>query len=149
MATGSLKVLTRGECLALLGQAGIGRVGVSLGAIPEVFPVHFCLMGDAIVFRTGAGTKLHAASHGAVVAFEVDEFEIDARCGWSVLVIGRSGRVRHPVEIHEARQQLQPDGWVPGDRDQIVRIMPHKISGRRIEERHSTSSSGRLVTSKS
>ena len=104
--------LTREECLTLLSQAGIGRVGVSLGGPPEIFPVHFCLIDDAIVFRTGEGTKLHAASRGVVVAFEVDEFEIDARCGWSVLVVGRSRRVIHPAEIHEARQRLQPDGWV-------------------------------------
>jgi len=149
MATGSLEVLTREECLALLGQTSIGRVGVCVAAIPEIFPVHFCLLGNTIVFRTGEGTKLYAASRGTVVTFEVDEFEIDARCGWSVLVIGRAGRIRHPAEIHEARQRLQPDGWVPGDRDRIVRIAPHKISGRQIAEWPERLSSVRRLTAAS
>ncbi len=149
MATGSLDALTREECLTLLSQAGIGRVGVSLGGPPEILPVHFCLIDDAIVFRTGEGTKLHAASRGVVVAFEVDDFEIDARCGWSVLVVGRSRRVIHPAEIHDARQRLQPDGWVPGDRDRVVRITPNKISGRRIAERPPATSSIRLLTARS
>jgi len=131
MARSTIEVVSKEDCLALLGQAAIGRVAVSVGAIPEIFPVHFRLIDDAIFFQAVRGTKLHAASREAVVAFQVDEFDVDARRGWSVLVVGPSQEVTRPDEAVVARQQLD-DGWVPGDPDHILRITPHRVSGRRI-----------------
>jgi uncharacterized protein len=131
MARGRLSILSTDECLSLLGEARMGRVAVSVAAMPEIFPVNFCLMDDDIVFRTGAGTKLYAAIKGAVVAFEVDEFDYDTLSGWSVMVTGPCAEERDPTTTVEARRRL-PDGWVPGDRDHVVRITPEKISGRRI-----------------
>jgi uncharacterized protein len=131
MPSGRLEVVSKEGCLALLRQATMGRVAVTVGAIPEIFPVNFCLIDDAIVFRTGPGTKLYAASRRAIVAFEVDEFDVDDRHGWSVLVVGPSEEVTQPDEITKARRQLA-DGWVPGDRDHVLRIAPHRVSGRRI-----------------
>ena len=55
MASGRLEVLSTDECLSLLDQAKVGRVGVSTGASPEVFPVVYRLLDGAIVFRTGKG----------------------------------------------------------------------------------------------
>ncbi len=135
MPSGRLEVISKEDCLALLRQATIGRVAVSAGAIPEIFPVHFCLIDDAIVFRAGRGTTLHKASRHAVVAFEVDDFDIDGRHGWSVLVVGPSEEVTQPEEIATAKQRLV-DGWVPGARDHVLRIPLHRISGRRIAEQH-------------
>jgi uncharacterized protein len=131
MPTGRLKVISREECLALLRQGAIGRVAVSVGAIPEIFPVRYCLIDDAIVFRAGRDTRLHMASRQAVLAFEVDEFDIDACHGWSVLVVGRSDEVTDPDEIAIARQRLADD-WVPADDDHVLRIAPHRVTGRRI-----------------
>jgi len=132
MARGRLSVLDTVECLLLLSQAQFGRVAVTVVARPEIFPVYFCLMDGDIVFRTGAGTKLYAVATGAVVAFEADEFDPRALSGWSVMVTGPCSGERNPAKVAEARRRL-PDGWVPGGHDHIVRITPHKISGRRIE----------------
>ena len=134
MSPGELEVLTPEECLALLGQAKVGRVGVNVLAIPEIFPVNFCLLKGAILFRTGEGTKLHAATRGQIVAFEVDDFDNDVRQGWSVLVIGHSMEIRHPSEIIAARRLLS-DTWVPTERYHVVRIVPERMTGRRISER--------------
>ena len=50
----------------------LGRVAVTMDALPAIFPVDFPLVGDEIVFLTGEGTKLSAARLGKVVAFEAD-----------------------------------------------------------------------------
>jgi nitroimidazol reductase NimA-like FMN-containing flavoprotein (pyridoxamine 5'-phosphate oxidase superfamily) len=126
-----LEVVSKEDCLALLRQATIGRVAVSVGAIPEIFPVNFRLIDDAIVFRAGRGTRLHTATRDAVVAFEVDDFNLDLRHGWSVLVVGPSDEITQPDEVFMAKEQLD-DGWVPADREHVLRIIPHRVSGRRI-----------------
>jgi hypothetical protein len=82
--------LSPDECRALLRAGGIGRVGVSIGALPAIFPVRYELVDDDIVFHP---PYPHVAAPGvvtgAVIAFEADGFEHGAVDGWSVLVVGR------------------------------------------------------------
>lgn len=126
-----LELLDEEECLALLAGGRVGRVAVSIGALPAIFPVNFCLVGGSVVFRTGAGTKLAAATDHAVVAFEVDQVDPATRGGWSVLAIGMASRVEDPEELAELRDlQLAP--WAGGRRDHYVRIAVEMVSGRRI-----------------
>ena len=42
----------------------------------------------AIIFKTAAGSKLDATVQGAIVAFEVDGFDVADRSGWSVVAVG-------------------------------------------------------------
>ena len=93
-----LEVLSRAECLRLLGGARIGRVGLSMGALPAVLPVNFTLVDDAIVLRTAAGSKLDAALANSVVAFEVDSIDPMYHTGWSVLVQGVASEVVDPAD---------------------------------------------------
>jgi len=130
MPNARLEVLSEEDCRALLRQGAIGRVAVSVGAIPEIFPVNFCLIDDSIFFRTARGTKLFAAALGAVVAFQVDNFDVGARQGWSVLVVGPTDEVTQPDEIARAKSQLD-EGWVPGGPDRVLRVTPYRVSGRR------------------
>ena len=67
-----LEVLASDQCLRLLAQAPLGRVGLTSGALPVILPVNFLLQEDHILVRTGRGTKLDAATRNAVVAFEAD-----------------------------------------------------------------------------
>ena len=83
-----LEVLSDEECHWLLEGGSVGRVGVTGGAIPEVLPVNYALLDGDIVFRTGRGTKVHAATSDAPIAFEVDECDPVTLSGWSVLVVG-------------------------------------------------------------
>jgi len=129
-----LEVLSTDECLRLLGQAKVGRVGVTVGALPEIFPVVYCLFDGAIAFRTGEGTKLHAAIRRAVLAFEVDDFDAEVQHGWSVLVVGHAGEVTDPMQVNAARRLLS-NTWVPGDRYHVVSIALDRVTGRRITER--------------
>jgi uncharacterized protein len=126
-----LEVLSRDECLRLLGTATLGRVGVTTGALPSVLPVNFRVDRDRILFRTGVGTKLDAATDNAVVAFEVDEIDSGARSGWSVVVTGVARELTDPDELAEA-QRLALVRWAPGDDHRIVAISTDLVSGRRI-----------------
>ena len=127
----SVVELDRGECVALLATVPVGRVGVSIGALPVILPVNFALMDGTVLFRTVPGTKLDAATHGTVVAFEADGYAPDGTTGWSVLVIGRASEIRDPAELARARAiPLTP--WAVGDRaEHFVRVELARVSGRR------------------
>jgi nitroimidazol reductase NimA-like FMN-containing flavoprotein (pyridoxamine 5'-phosphate oxidase superfamily) len=126
-----LEILARDECLRLLRTRVLGRVGCTSGALPIVLPVNFRLVDDAIVFRTGAGTKLAAATDNAVVAFEVDDLDPFAHTGWSVLVTGFAREVTNPVELDQLPLGHIPR-WAPGDHGRVVSISTDLVSGRRL-----------------
>lgn len=128
-----LVMLERGECLRLLGLADLGRIGLTSGALPAVLPVNFHFDGDDILIRTSPGSKLEAATHDSVVAFEVDEIDPAAHAGWSVMVQGIARHVTDPVELARIGALPLPR-WAPaGEDDDIVAIRPEIVSGRRIE----------------
>jgi uncharacterized protein len=123
------------ECLRLLGSVSVGRVGVTIEALPAVFPVDFVVNDGAIVFRTVPGTKFDAATSDYVVAFEADaEGTTEDPTRWSVLVRGIARVLTEPAEISAARQ-LPLESWAwEGGADRFVRIYPTVITGRRIVE---------------
>lgn len=126
-----LEVLDTRTCLDLLAQSTIGRVIVSSMALPAAFPVNFAMLGDDVVFRTGAGSKLSAAVDNVVVAFEVDDFEPNSFVGWSVLVTGHAGEITNAGELERAHQlPLAP--WVPTVPSRFVRVRSQLITGRRL-----------------
>ena len=126
--------LTRSECFELLAGERLGRVAVADDLGPVVFPVNFVLDRHTVVFRTEAGTKLHAAGRGARVCFEVDHGDAITRTGWSVIVRGEITEVTDRSEL--ARLAALPlQVWAPGVRDRLVRILPAVLTGRRIAMR--------------
>jgi len=126
-----LEVLGRDECLQLLASMTLGRVGCTSGALPIVLPVNFRLVGDEVVFRTGVGTKLDAATRNAVVAFEVDDMDPLSHEGWSVLVTGVSREVADPEELASLVASAIPR-WAPRSDGRVVAISTDLVSGRRI-----------------
>lgn len=128
-----LAILSREECLHLLHSSHLGRVGVSLDALPVILPVQYAMLDDAIVFRTGIGTKLDAALRGAVVAFEIDSVDPLYHRGWSVVVTGRSLEVTDADEVRRCeRLPLRP--WLPGEPDRFVKVTTDVLSGRMIQQ---------------
>ena len=126
-----LEVLDRDECLRLLAAAHLGRVGITSGALPVILPVNFRLVGDQILFRTAHGTKLDAATRGAVVAFEADAMESLDHTGWSVMVTGVARQVTDPDEL----ARLHADSiarWAPLGDACVVAVSTEIVSGRRI-----------------
>jgi nitroimidazol reductase NimA-like FMN-containing flavoprotein (pyridoxamine 5'-phosphate oxidase superfamily) len=129
-----LRVLTRAECVDLLGSTPIGRIVFTDRALPAVQPVNFVLDGQNVVIRTGLGTKLAAAARNTVVAFEADEFDKEGRTGWSVTVIGHARAATDPAEIARL-SRLPLTLWVPGGRDHYIVLPIEHISGRMIGDR--------------
>lgn len=126
-----LELLTREQCLQRLGRGGIGRVAVSVGALPAIFPVNYAILAGDIVFRSGPGTKLNAALRGSVVAFEVDQSDGFAHTGWSVTVVGPAHEITEPDELARAIT-LPLASWAPGDDDVFVRVETRLVSGREL-----------------
>jgi nitroimidazol reductase NimA-like FMN-containing flavoprotein (pyridoxamine 5'-phosphate oxidase superfamily) len=126
-----LDVLSREECLSLLRRAHIGRVAISVDALPAVLPVNFTLIGDDVVFRTNPGAKLDAALANNVVAFEADDVDPVYQTGWSVLVQGMAREVIEPDQVAEMRK-APLRAWAGNGRDHFVRIPTRHVSGRRI-----------------
>jgi nitroimidazol reductase NimA-like FMN-containing flavoprotein (pyridoxamine 5'-phosphate oxidase superfamily) len=126
-----LVLLDRDECLELLGRSTFGRVGVTVGALPAVLPVNFRLVDDLIVFRTGHGTKLDAATDRAIVAFEVDDIDPVTHTGWSVMVTGEARRITDPAALDRIEARGIPH-WAPSDVAATVAIPATMVTGRRV-----------------
>jgi len=126
-----LEILDRDECLRLLATARLGRVGITSGALPVILPVNFRVVDEQIVFRTAQGTKLDAATRGAVVAFEADDMDPFDHTGWSVMVTGVARQVTAPDEL--ARLHVESIArWAPLGEVCIVAVSTEMVTGRRI-----------------
>jgi hypothetical protein len=124
-----IEVLGEDECRALLAQETVGRIGLSVDALPAILPVNYAMVEGSIVFRTGEGGKLRAAVCRTIVAFEVDHIDPIRAEGWSVLVVGMAEPVAASAQMPGS---AIPTPWAGGPRQQLVRIRPEVISGRRV-----------------
>ncbi len=97
-------------CLARAG--GLGRVGLSLRALPVILPVGFRIDGDAVlVWGPGLAGVPSAQLSGNVVAFQTDGADLDTGQTWSLNVQGMATsagavpvpHLRIPLEIVTCR----------------------------------------------
>ena len=129
-----LEVLSRPECLELLGSVSIGRIVFTDRALPAVQPVNFALDGETVVIRTTAGSKLAAAARDAIVAFEADDFDPVTHTGWSVTAVGPARAVYEAQEI-ERLARLPLTAWAPASQEHYILVQTGHLSGRRIFSR--------------
>jgi nitroimidazol reductase NimA-like FMN-containing flavoprotein (pyridoxamine 5'-phosphate oxidase superfamily) len=124
-------VLSAEECRELLAGQQVGRIAIDTGDHPAILPVLYALLDEDVVFRTGPGDKLVAATLHRVVAFEADAFDLDRKEGWSVDVVGPAEELVDPAEIARA-EDLGLEPWAGSFRDRFVRIRAEHLSGRRV-----------------
>jgi nitroimidazol reductase NimA-like FMN-containing flavoprotein (pyridoxamine 5'-phosphate oxidase superfamily) len=129
--------LDEAECLRLISAGGVGRIGYSGRFGPTILPVNFAMHEQAIVFRTGQhspmGEDLRTGIADAAykVAFEIDEISPATKEGWSILVQGAAYPVDSEPELTAVRQSgIQ--AWAGGEKELFIRIIPDRITGRRI-----------------
>jgi uncharacterized protein len=129
-----VEVLDKSECLALLAEQPIGRLGFVEDGEVTILPVRYVMHEGNVVFRSAVGAKLDAAVHWRAAAFEVDGWDQAQRSGWSVLVHGTVNEVTDPQR--EAKlNELGLELWVQGPRPtHWLEIRPHEITGRRIPD---------------
>jgi nitroimidazol reductase NimA-like FMN-containing flavoprotein (pyridoxamine 5'-phosphate oxidase superfamily) len=141
-----LEQLDEAECLRLISAGGVGRIAYTGRFGPAVLPVNYKLHEGSIVFRTALGSPMDEDLRTGIsdaeyqVAFEIDEIDMAAREGWSVLIQGSA----HHVDDEAERASLSRAGvesWPGGERELFLRIIPSRITGRRIR-RPNRSASG-------
>ena len=126
-----ISILDRQECLALLAQVDVGRLGISIDALPVILPVHFTLDGESVVFRSVTGSKLDAATVDTVVAFQADRYEPEGLSGWSVLLQGVATTATDEATHRRAASDTIPRWTTPDGDHRLVRVMATTIHGRR------------------
>ena len=128
--------MTEAECVERLCDAPLGRLGVVVDGHPEIFPVTYGFDREtgSVVFESNNRTKAHGALNWPSVAFEVDGLDPDAGHGWSVLVLGKAEAITDVDEVRRVAA-LQPAVWSPDDTAVWVRVVPSRITGRRVVDR--------------
>jgi nitroimidazol reductase NimA-like FMN-containing flavoprotein (pyridoxamine 5'-phosphate oxidase superfamily) len=131
-----IEELDEGTCLQLISPGGVGRIAYNGRFGPAVLPVNYTMHDGAIVFRTAEhgplDEDLRTGIDGAEykVAFEIDDLDPAKRQGWSVLIQGPAHHVTNAER--DAALKAGVESWAPGDRELFVRIVPSRITGRRI-----------------
>lgn len=123
--------LDEAACLRLLTKSEIGRVVFTDAALPAAQPVTYLLDGKEVVFRTGGGSKLAAATRGAVVAFQVDEIDPSTRTGWTVLGVGEAYEVLVPDRLADLATRM-PHPWAPARTAHTIAVPMQRLTGRRL-----------------
>lgn len=119
------------DCWQLLAGHALGRIGVVVERAPEIFPVNYVVDDRTIVFRTDPGTKLRGIGHAPAVCFEIDEIDVEARTGWSVLLKGQAAEITAPRETSHA-VDLPLALWTTGSKSHWIRVVPSEVTGRRL-----------------
>ena len=142
---GVLEELDEAECLRLISPGGVGRIAFTGRFGPTVLPVNYKLHEGTIVFRTVEDSptdedlRTGIANAEYRVAFEIDDFSMAAREGWSVLIQGALHHVESDAERASVRESgVQP--WASGPRDLYLRVIPSRITGRRIARKPAAAS---------
>jgi nitroimidazol reductase NimA-like FMN-containing flavoprotein (pyridoxamine 5'-phosphate oxidase superfamily) len=131
MTTRTLRALSAEECLGLLEPGGIGRVGLMSAEGIVMLPVNYAIAAKTVVFRTAPDTLLAALANGSA-SFQTDRLAEVSREGWSVLVQGRAHIVAGEREVRSLERETHLKPWADGARDVWVRIVPVRITGRRL-----------------
>ena len=123
--------LRREECLTLLRAGVIGRLVYTEAALPAAHPVTYYLDRDEVVFRTGNGGSLGAATRHHVVGFEIDGYDSGTSTGWSVLGVGMAYEVTDPGRLAVLAERMPPP-WAPDRSGHVIAIPLQRLTGRRL-----------------
>jgi nitroimidazol reductase NimA-like FMN-containing flavoprotein (pyridoxamine 5'-phosphate oxidase superfamily) len=111
--------LTPSACWELLATATVGRLALSVGALPTIVPVRYLVDDASVAINLGRPGMPVSTVHDAVVAFAVDDIDEGTATGWMVQMQGR------------ARLAPSPDGTASAQVDQVVHLVPGLVTGRR------------------
>ncbi|GGY76454.1 helix-turn-helix domain-containing protein [Streptomyces omiyaensis] len=125
--------LEEAECWSLLDERGVGRIGVEGADGLAVFPVNYQVLDESLVISTAPESALgRAAAAGDEVAFEEDRLDEAFRRGWSVLLVGPVHTLSDPAEAMGTSRAVTVRPWTGDGRDTVVRLVPRRVTGRRI-----------------
>jgi hypothetical protein len=116
--------LSERECWELLAKASVGRLALSVRALPVIMTVQYYLDGRRLAVCLGHQALPERALDETIIAFAADSIDPVTRSGWSVQVQGQSV-IPRGIRIETACD------W-PSSPAQVVEIEPQTISGRRV-----------------
>lgn len=131
-----LVVLSPAACWDLLETARFGRLAFLDAGRPMILPIHHLVVeGRELAFRTREGAKLDSVRRrpGAPASFEVDDIDLEARRGWSVVVTGRLSPILDQVRA-ETLDASDHDAWVPSRHGRWIRMVVDDITGRMLTD---------------
>src|SRR5208282_4649793 len=111
------------QCWELLASASVGRLALSVRALPVILPVQYCLDGRMLAVCLGHHEIPERSLNGTIIAFATDAIDPVTRSGWSVQVQGRS--------VISRRLGADTACGRP-TAGQVVQIEPEIISGHRM-----------------
>ncbi len=113
-------MLSERECWELLATVSVGRLALSVRALPVIVPVQYYLDGRRLAVCLGHHGLPERSLDEAVIAFAADSIDPVTRSGWLVQVQGRS--------VIPRGLRIDTDcGWPAAA--QVVEIEPGTISG--------------------
>ncbi len=125
-----LRDLDEAECRELLATHRRGRLAWDdKERGPTVIPVNYLVAGDDIIVRTSVHTELARHFTSGRTAFQIDEYDDEARTGWSVLARGTARSAQYD-EVPDDSDR--PTAWVLGNRSFFIRIGIETLTGRRV-----------------
>jgi len=116
--------LSERDCWELLATVSVGRLALSVRALPVILPAQYYLDGRKLTVCLGHHGLPERALDETIIAFAVDSIDPVTRSGWSVQVQGRS--------VIPRGLRIDTDCSWPPSAAQVVEIEPGKISGHRM-----------------
>ena len=115
--------LSEPECWELLVTASVGRLALSVRALPVIVPVQYYLDGRRLAVCLGHRELPERSLDQTIIAFAADSIDPVTRSGWWVQVQGRS-------LVPRGLRITTDCGWPTAA--QVVEIEPGTISGHRM-----------------
>lgn len=108
------------RCWELLATASVGRLALSVRALPVILPVQYYVTGRRLAACLGHHAIPDHSLDDAIIAFAADAIDPATRSGWSVQIQGRSFIPR--------REGFDSSCGEPAA-GQLVEIEPGTVSG--------------------
>jgi nitroimidazol reductase NimA-like FMN-containing flavoprotein (pyridoxamine 5'-phosphate oxidase superfamily) len=88
--------LNEAECHDRLATATVGRVSVTIRALPIIVPVSYGYLGGSVILSMANGPAQRAVALGHVIALGVDNANLD-EAQWAILIIGQATAITDPT----------------------------------------------------
>jgi len=124
------QVLGRDACLGLLGGPTLGRIALSVRALPTILPVPYHFDGQHILVGTSHDSTVLRAAAGSIVAFETGRFDARPEDWWTVSVTGPARLTEEPAHI--AALGRSPAAQWLSEPFAVLAVEPTVVSGCRL-----------------
>lgn len=124
--------LPRHQTESLVRAGSAGRVALCTTEGPYLVPVNYSVVDEAVVIRTTQDSFLATHAPGAMLAFEVDQFDYENHRGWSVVARGTARRITQIRELEHVMATWEPRTWADGQRCVFLYLPWQQLTGRRL-----------------